>query len=244
MRLVLENHVLLRDALQAINELIDEGMFKFSPSGMEFVSADRAVIAVVAFFLGKERFKEYSVEEEEVGVNISDMLKIMKRGKQGEELVIEKEERHLSLTFIGRAKRSFKLPILRIPEAEKPPIDRITEFRAELDIEPEIVENAVEDASLISDSLIFLVEKERLTIRAEGPTKEMETVVENGNGVTIKAEEDVRARYSLEYMKKIMKGSRIGNDCKMFMATNYPLKIVFTDSNVRLGYILAPRVED
>ncbi len=244
MKVVLENHILLRDSIQAISELIDEGIFKFGPSGMEFVSADRAVIAVVAFFMNKERFKEYDADDEEIGLNLIDMLKVLKRGKASEQLSIEKEGSSIKFTFTGRATRSFKLPVLRIPESEKPPIDRITEFKAELSIEPELLENAVEDGSLISDSIIFLVEPEKLTMRAEGPTKEMETAVENGNGVDIKAEEPVRARYSLEYLKKIMKGSKVGGDCKMFMASNYPLKIVFSDSGIRLGYILAPRVED
>ena len=244
MKVVLENHILLRDSIQAISELIDEGIFKFGPSGMEFVSADRAVIGVVAFFMSKERFKEYDAGDEEVGVNLVDMLKVLKRGKSTEELSLSTDGTSLSISFKGRTKRVFKIPMLRIPESEKPPIDRITEFKAELTIEPELLENAVEDASLISDSIIFLVEAEKMTMRAEGPTKEMETVAENGNGVDIKAEESLRARYSLEYLKKIMKGSKVGSDCKMFMASNYPLKIVFSDSGIRLGYILAPRVED
>ena len=247
MRMVIEDHSLLRDAIQAINELIDEGVFKFNQKGLEFVSTDRAVIAVVAFHLSRERFKEYETEDEEIGLSVDDLLKFLKRGSSSERLTIEKDENAVMLVFEGRTKRSFRLPMIRIPESEQSIekiTERITEFKAEIDLPPTIIANAIEDASLISDSVIFLVEDGKLTIRAEGTTKESETVVEQGDGITIKAEEPARSRFSIEYLKKIMKGSKVGSSCKLFLGNNYPMKIVFSDQGVRLGYILAPRKED
>ncbi len=245
MRVVFENHMLFRDSIQAITEIIDEGMLKFTEKGIELVAADRAVICVVAFHMSRDRFKEYEVEdEEEIGVNLVDFLKFIKRSKSSEVLALEKEDRFLKILFSNRTTRSFKLPMMKLVEAEKPPIERITEFKAEITLPADILADAIEDASLISDSLIFLVEQDRITIRAEGTTKETETVVEQGEGVSIQTEETIRARYSVEYLKKIIKGSKVGSDCKIFLASNYPMKIVFSDQGIRLGYILAPRLED
>ena len=57
--------------------------------------------------------------------------------------------------------------------------------------------------------------------------------------------EPVRARYSLDYLKKISKAKKLSPEAEMAMATDYPMRLEFNiPDKMRLGFILAPRVEE
>ncbi|MBI4896284.1 MAG: DNA polymerase sliding clamp, partial [Candidatus Aenigmarchaeota archaeon] len=57
--------------------------------------------------------------------------------------------------------------------------------------------------------------------------------------------EPVRARYSLDYLKKMIKGRKLSNTASIEMGTDYPMKLEFSvPEKIRLGFILAPRIED
>ncbi len=60
----LEEVGLLRDSLGTIAELIDETELIIKEKGIEMVSSDRAVVAVVDFVLSRNAFKEYNFDEE------------------------------------------------------------------------------------------------------------------------------------------------------------------------------------
>ena len=57
--------------------------------------------------------------------------------------------------------------------------------------------------------------------------------------------EPVRARYSLDYLKKIIKAKKLSPETKISMSNDYPMKIQFeVPGKMQLGFILAPRVDE
>ena len=61
----------------------------------------------------------------------------------------------------------------------------------------------------------------------------------------ITADQPVRARYSLDYLKKIFMARKLSDTAKIAMATDYPMKVQFEVPNkMRLAFVLAPRVEE
>ncbi len=247
MDIVLDHVNALRDSLQAIAELIDEGTFKFNSSGMEFVAADRAVVAVAALSLSKDLFKKYTLSEDvSIGLNLEEFLSVLKRVKADESLSFEINKGQLVMTSVGKYRRTFTLPILSIPEEETPPIDKLTDFKASFEISTDILQDAIADASLFADSMTFIVKKDVLMIRASVDSKSTEMVLEPGDeGLkNFEVEEDVKSNYSLDYLKKMMKASKISNTVRISLSTNYPMKMNFSAPGVKLGFILAPRFEE
>jgi proliferating cell nuclear antigen len=62
-------------------------------------------------------------------------------------------------------------------------------------------------------------------------------------GLVVK--EHTRSRYSLDYLKKIIKAKRLSDNVAIHMSTDYPAKIVFdVPERMQLNFILAPRVEE
>ncbi len=247
MDIVLDHVDVLRDSLQAITELIDEGIFKFTPSGVEFVAADRAVVAVAALSMSKDLFRKYSVNEEiPIGLNLEEFLNVLKRVKSGESLAFEANGGQLMLTSVGKYRRTFTLPVLNISEEEAPPIDKLTDFKATFDISTTLLQDAITDASLFSDSITFIVKKDVLMLKSSVDSKGTEMVLTPGDDglKNFEVSEDVKSNYSLDYLKKMMKASKISDTVKISLSTNYPMKMNFSAPGVKLGFILAPRFEE
>ena len=57
--------------------------------------------------------------------------------------------------------------------------------------------------------------------------------------------EKVRAKYSIEYLKKMINGSKIADEMTIRFNKDYPLKLEYKAlDKVMLSFILAPRVEN
>ena len=56
-------------------------------------------------------------------------------------------------------------------------------------------------------------------------------------------EETARAKYSLEYLKKMMKGLKVGEAVTLNLKTDFPMKMEFVGKDAELSFILAPRID-
>jgi hypothetical protein len=57
--------------------------------------------------------------------------------------------------------------------------------------------------------------------------------------------EKIKAKYSIEYLKKMMSGSKIADDVTVYFNKDYPLKLEYKVlDKVLLSFILAPRVDN
>ncbi len=55
----------------------------------------------------------------------------------------------------------------------------------------------------------------------------------------------IKAKYSIEYLKKMMNGAKLANKVGIYFNNDYPLKLEYkTVDKVMLSFILAPRVEN
>jgi DNA polymerase III sliding clamp (beta) subunit (PCNA family) len=63
--------------------------------------------------------------------------------------------------------------------------------------------------------------------------------------ITSDAEDTFKSKYSLEYLKKIINGSKISERVSIHFNTDYPLKVQYQIvDKIKLSFILAPRVDN
>ena len=60
--------------------------------------------------------------------------------------------------------------------------------------------------------------------------------------VNISAQE-ANSKYSLEYLQKMIKATKLVDNVKINFSSDYPLKVDFATPFIDLSFILAPRVE-
>jgi hypothetical protein len=86
-----------------------------------------------------------------------------------------------------------------------------------------------------------------LNILADGDLSKAKIEIKEGDNVKIltESEDKIRAKYSIEYLKKMMGGSKLSDEVTIQLNKDYPLKLDYKSvDKVSLSFILAPRVEN
>ena len=238
---------LLRDSISTIGELIDEGIFKVDKNGLSLIAADRAMVAVVDFKLPATVFDEFNIDKEQtIAVNMTNLVSVLKRVGANEKLELNLKDNKLEIVMTNSSKRKFTVPLLDISQEEIPPIDQL-EFSAKVKIKADVLKSGIEDAIIVSDSIVLEAASNRFSMKATGDISSAELTLEKGNealldlGVT----GIVKSRYPLEYLKKMIKASKLANETNLRWSKDYPMRMDFmTVDKVSMGFILAPRVSE
>ncbi len=99
---------------------------------------------------------------------------------------------------------------------------------------------AIEDCSVVSDSCSFVSEPNKFMIQGKGSLNSFKS--EFTDEINIQAQE-ASSKYSLEYLQKIIKATKITEKVIINFSNDYPLKLEFNTPLIELSFILAPRVE-
>ena len=246
MKLTLAEPKYLKDSITIISELVNEARFKITPQAIELIAMDPANVAMVIFKLLSSSFVEYNVEKDtEFAINLNNFKQVLRRAGANDIITLELEANKLKITLKSNTLRTFSIPIIELEEKEQ----KVPElsFPVEIKTKSQILTNAIEDVDIIADSVSFVAENGKINIMAEGDLSDANIEIENGDDTTIKTELNakIKAKYSVEYLKKIISGSKIADDVVIYFNKDYPLKIDYaTIDKVMISFILAPRVEN
>lgn len=246
MKLTLAEPNYLKDSVSIISELVNEASFKIKSNSVELIAMDPANVAMVIFKLLSSAFTEYKVEKEtDIAINLANLKQILRRAKSSDSLTIEVDEDKLKLTLDGSSKRTFYLPIIDLEEKEQ----RIPDLHFPITIKTKtsILSDAIEDVDVVAESVSFVVEPKKMTIVAEGDlSKATIEIPSQGDTIIVSDTPDkIKAKYSIEYLKKMMVASKLADDVTIQFNKDYPLKLEYKSvDKVFLSFILAPRVEN
>jgi len=238
MQIKLENPVLLSKAVELASELVTEVKFKLNSSGMSVIAIDPANVAMVRFFLAKSAFSQFEVANEELGVNLDDLKKILKRPGAKSSLIFTKKENKLSIEIQDRIKRNFELSLIELDKEDKE-MPKL-EFSSRIEMNSIDLIDAVEDCSVVADSCSFIVENEKFIIEARSLNSARAEF--SGDEAKIEAE-NCKSKYSLEYLQKFIKGSKLCEKTVLNFANDHPLKIDLKIDALEMNFVLAPRVD-
>lgn len=246
MKLGLTETKYLKDSISIISELVNEATFKITPQAIELVAMDPANVAMVIFKLLPSCFTEYDVKEKmELAINLNNLKQILRRVKPDDVLKLETEDNKLKLTLQGQTKRTFAIPILDTDEKEQKVPD--LNFGATIKTSASIITDAIEDADIVGESVSFIAQPDKLMISAEGDLSKAHIDIDRSEVTQINVHDmnPLRAKYSIEYLKKMIAGAKLADDVIISFNKDYPLKLDFkTIDKVALSFILAPRVEN
>ncbi|NQU79045.1 proliferating cell nuclear antigen (pcna) [Candidatus Woesearchaeota archaeon] len=246
MRLTLAEPNYLKDSVSIISELVNEASFKIKPNSMELVAMDPANVAMVIFKLLSSAFTEYQVDKEiDLAINLANLKQILRRAKSSDSLTLEIEEDKLKITLIGASKRTFFLPIIDLEDRDQ----RIPDLNFPITIKTKtyVLNDAIDDVDVVAESVSLIVEPKKFTIMAEGDlSKAKIEIPSEGDTIIVSDTPDkIKAKYSIEYLKKMMAAGKLANDVTIQFNKDYPLKLEYKSvDKVFLSFILAPRVEN
>ena len=247
-KLKISDAKLLRDIVTAISILVDEATFKIDPENLKLRAMDPSRVAMVDFEWPKTIFDEYvCTEPTKMCINISELLKLIKRAGRNEvvELSLDEKTARLHVKITGRYTRNFTMPTLEAAE-EEVPTPKIT-FNVRAKATAEGLREAIEDAQLVSDHVRIEANPEKLIFNASGDL--MGAIIELQKGsdtlLDLETKEPSKATFSLSYLSEIVKASSSTSEiATMEFSSDMPIKLDFQQAKEgKLTYYLAPRIE-
>jgi proliferating cell nuclear antigen len=245
MKLTLAEPSYLKDSINIISDLVTEARFKINSDAMELVAMDPANVAMVVFKLLSSCFTEYDVKEEtQIAINLGNLKQVLRRVGSNDMLSLElTEDNKLSIKLKGNTTRTFNLPIIELEEKEQKVPD--LEFPISITMPSATLTGVIEDADIVAESVTFDVEKGKFTVHAAGDLSQAKIEIKEGDNIKIEATEKIKAKYSIEYLKKMIGASKLSENVEIRFNKDYPLKIDFKAvDKLLLSFILAPRVEN
>ncbi len=239
MKAKLENPKFFSDVISIISELVTEVKLKFNDEGLSIIAVDPANVALVLFKLPKTAFSDYEASNETLGINLDNFKAILRRAKSSSNLVMESRENVLNLEITDRVKRNFSLALIEIDAEDKdmPPL----EFLSQIQINPLDFVDAIEDCLIVADSCTFSAEPEKFVVEASG----LNSARAEFSSDEIKIISGTsKSRYSLEYLQKFLKASKLSDKIYLNFSSDHPLKLEFKTDDFILAFVLAPRVEN
>jgi proliferating cell nuclear antigen len=244
MKLTLAEPKYLKESIAVISELVNEARFKITKDAVELIAMDPANVAMVIFKLLSSAFVEYDVKQEtELSINLDNLKMIMRRVTPKDMVTLELADSKLKIVLKGDVKRTFDIPILELEEKDQ----KVPELKFPVSIEMNaaMLEQAIEDADLVAESVVFNADSDSFNVAAEGDLSKALIEMKKDDSTKISAKEKAKARYSIEYLKKIIKGSKLAETASIKFSTDYPLKVEYkVVDKLLLAFILAPRVEN
>ncbi len=245
-KLVMGDPKTLKNIMDAIVSLIDEGPMEIDKEEVRVKAVDPSQIAMVSLTIPKDAFMEYDVTEPViVGLNFSNLVKILNRARTGDKLELTLEDNQFVVKFISKKrKRTFHVPVIETRDI----------IRKEPNVEPEAVvkmlcsafKDSLKDAVLVSSYMALEVHPDKFIFDAKGDSGklviEIEKDDENIREFTCDLD-SVRASFSIQYLENIVKACPDTNVLELYLATNKALKIQYNIDKAALKYYLAPRIE-
>ena len=240
MLLKLDYPKIFSEVVGIISELVLEVRMRVSKEGMTILAIDPANVAMISLKLPAAAFSEIEVDSEEVlGISLEDLKAVLRRVKSGSVLIITKEENELKLQIKDKIKREFNLALIEV-EGEEKKIPSL-EFASKIEMAALDFSEAIEDCSVVADSCTFVSEPNKFQIKAKGSLNSFKSEF-SSDELNIVAENS-QSKYSLEYLQKMTKATKLTEKIKINFSSDYPLRLDFVTPFVELSFILAPRVE-
>ncbi len=240
----------------AVAAILEETEINFDPDGISLTSIDAGRVCLISLKLDKEDFDEYKCDKEQkIGVNITDLVKILKRSSPNDSIIFKYADDSNKLSIImqsneGKKMRKFSITLkdISMPTIQPEQLEKIS-YNSSVTLPLGYLEEAIRDADIYSDTVIIKLNGENLVFRSEGNVGDTECVLDKGDSElgNFVVGEEAEGTFALRFLNYMLKVGSIPNVSKVDIAvrTNQPLKATFNIIGASsMKYFLAPRIED
>ncbi|KZX11397.1 proliferating cell nuclear antigen (pcna) [Methanobrevibacter filiformis] len=232
---------ILKTSFDAISSIVDEVQIQTDSEGLRLDALDRSHITFIHLELKASLFDEYVCDEpEKINIDTEELMKVLKRSKSDNRVLMSLDEGNFIITFEGEAKRRFKIRLIDIEyEAPSPPdLDYPTEFEVPFSL----LKDSIQDIDIFSDKISLIVDSERFKASAEGEFGEANIEYIHGEKITI----DAKSVFSLEKIREMLKADKFSDMAIIKLGNDMPLTLVLrmVSEDGELSFLLAPRIEN
>jgi len=252
----LNDATIIKKILDAIKDLLNEGTFDCSDSGIQLQAMDNSHVSLVSLTLRSDGFDKFRCDRNlSMGMNLGSMAKIFKCANNNDTVTMKAQDNADTVTFMFESQNHEKVSDyemklmnldqehLGIPETDYSCVVRMPagEFA-----------RICRDLAQFSESVVICCTKEGVKFSASGDVgsanvklaqsfnmeKEEETVV-------IEMQEPVTLTFACRYLNAFTKATPLTNQVQLSMSADVPLVVEYRIPDLgHIRYYLAPKIED
>ena len=229
-----------KSCLSAIQLIIEDATFDVTPEGMKCRGIEPSNICFMSIDFPKDKFVKYECgEDSKFTVRTSELLDIVKRAKNNEEITLEMSDKVNALQIYINGKKHYVLPLVMM-EKESPTPNFKLQSKTTLKFSD--FSDYVKDIKVIAEN--FVVETDGTVLKLSGKGDNGNVDVEAEGIVEQQEEGTLRGEYMLEYLFNTIKTISGGfENVVLEHGHNLPLKLTFdSESTGSLIYVQAPKV--
>jgi proliferating cell nuclear antigen len=248
----------LKECIESITAIVDEGRLKITENGLKLSAVDPANVAMVSFELQRDAFDvfqfgakktESSAEAETelkneiaIGIDFVKLFGILGIGGR-EEIALELDE-HAQKLFTKMGSLAYTISLLDPSSLRKEPKVPELEFPVQVIIETEEFRRTIRAAEKIGDHIMLGVDGELFYMEAEGEMDKLRLGLRKEQLIHL-TPGTLHSLYSLDYISAMSKGMSHAENITLNLGKDYPLQIDFevADGKGSVSYLLAPRIE-
>lgn len=245
MKLTLAEPKYFKDSVAIVSEIVTEATLKIRTEGLEMIAMDPANVAMVIFKLKASSFVTYDLKEDtNLTLNLNNFKQVLRRIKGNDTLTLELDENKLKIVLQSTSKRTFHLPLIELEDSEQKVPD--LSFDVIVKTQSQLLNDAIDDVDVVGESVIFSANEKLFSVSSKGDLSKASVDMPADESTIISCTADsTKSKYSIEYLKKIIQGSKLSDKTVIKFSKDYPLKIEYSvKDKVELSFILAPRVDN
>jgi len=248
MNVTLAEPKLLVDSVGIISELVNEVLFNVDKDKIELIAMDPANVAMVIFKILSSAFTEYNVEKPvKLAISLDALKAVLRRAKPSDILTLrlDHEKNRLTIQLKSESTRTFNLSLIDVDEKEQKIPDLTFPLRVETS--SVIFDEAIQDMDVVADSVGFVIHDNKFIVEAESNLSDARTEIGTDEETTVKSASPdlLKSKYSIEYLKKITKATKLSPKVILQFNKDYPLRADYISKDkLSFSVILAPRVSN
>jgi proliferating cell nuclear antigen len=242
----------VRGIFEAISAIITETRLIVNPAkGISLTAIDGSHICLVDLFIHKEDCLIFeSKDNYELGLNLDDLVKIIKRGSSTDEITFLHDPKEKKLIIEMKAENAKKarkftlalidldVEVIDVNQLSQLPFVNCCQFNIGL------LDEAIKDAEIFAEVLQIKSDK-ILQFSAEGTMGDMQYDVEPEELISHEFTAATDGSFAIVFLKNILKIVSITSQVAISLKSESPVRMHFSILNQSsITYYLAPRVEE
>ncbi|MEA2075903.1 MAG: DNA polymerase sliding clamp [Euryarchaeota archaeon] len=245
----------LRECIESITAVVDEGKLRIAEDGLKLRAVDPANVAMVSFELQRDAFDDFRFEQgsgaeaasestaaTEVGIDFNKLRDIL--GIGGRDEVNLKLDEQVQKLFTRMGSLAYTISLLDPASLRKEPKVPELEFPVQVVIETEEFRRTIRASEKIGDHIVLGVDGEEFYMEVEGEMDKLRLGLRKEQLIHL-TPGTLHSLYSLDYVAAMSKGMSHAENITLNLGKDYPLQVDFevADGKGKVSYLLAPRIE-
>ena len=240
-----------KNIFDVVKDIISDGPLYFSKNSVCLQAINALQVSLVELNFEAKYFETYQCDRPNtVGINPSDIYKILKCSKAEDICTLNFEETNEFITLLfedtkGRKQQS-SLKLFK-PNYENLLTPELT-FPCEIEMSSKEFQKICHDAISFSNTLIIETENSKVSFRGSGNFASYRITYSqinccddvNENSVILKIKENASTEFAIKHILPITKSVLFSNRVYISFGNKLPLYIRYNTNNASLKYFLAP----